>query len=113
MIIVKLLVGDKKQGDAVANSILKNKFTLNVFGNSFDSYHLNSSITKEYSEVYIIQFVTKSMLFNEIEVSLKKEFPQTDFYICATPVVHMAINLHDKIRKRVIGANLIKEEAED
>lgn len=31
MIIIKLLVGNKEQGDAVANSILKNKFTLNVF----------------------------------------------------------------------------------
>ena len=113
MIIVKLLVGDKELGDVVANSILKNKFTLNVFGSSFDSYHLGSVNVKEHSEVYVIQFVTKSLLFNEIEASLKKEFPKTDFYICATPIVHMAINLHDKIRKRVIGANLIKEEAED
>lgn len=113
MIIVKLLAGDKEQGDAVAKSILKNKFTLNVFGNFFDSYHLTASGTKEQTEVYIIQFVTKSLLFNEIEASLKKEFPQTDFYICATPIVHMAINLHDKIRERLIGTNLIREETED
>ena len=113
MIIVKLLVGDKESGNAVASCILKNKFTLNVFGSSFDSIHLTSSNTKEQTEVYVIQFVTKSLLFNEIEESLKKEFPQTDFYICATPIVHMAINLHDKIRKRVTGANLIKEETEN
>ncbi len=113
MIIIKLVVSDKEQGKLVAASILKNKFTLNVFGSSFDSFHLNSSYTKEQTEVYVIQFVTKSLLFNEIEESLNKEFPKTDFYICATPIVHMAINLHDKIRNRVIGANLIKEEAED
>jgi uncharacterized protein involved in tolerance to divalent cations len=113
MIIVNLLVGDKEQGDAVANSILKNKFTLNVFSSPFDSYHLNSVNVKEQSQVYVIQFVTKSLLFNEIEESLKKEFPQTDFYICATPIVHMGINLYDKIRNRVIGANLIKEAAAD
>ncbi len=65
-----------------------------------------------HTEVYVIQFVTKSMLFNEIEASLKKEFPQTDFYICATPVVHMAINLYDKIKKRVIGINSMEEEPE-
>ncbi|MBK6380663.1 MAG: hypothetical protein IPI88_14260 [Chitinophagaceae bacterium] len=112
MIIVKLLVADIKQGNAVANSILKNKFTLNVFGSSFDSFHVTSSNTMEQTEVYVIQFVTKSLLFNEIEESLKNEFPKTEFYICATPIVHMAINLHDKIRERVIGANLNKEKTE-
>ena len=112
MIIVKLLVSGKEQGSLVADSILKNKFTLNVFGSCFDSFHLSSSNTKEQTEVYVIQFVTKSLLFNEIEETLKNEFPKTDFYICATPIVHMAVNLHDKIRERVIGTNLIKEETE-
>jgi hypothetical protein len=113
MIIVKLSVASKELGSAVATNILKSKFTLNVFGSSFDSFHLTSSLKKIQTEVYVIQFVTKSSLFNEIEANLKKEFPKTDFYICATPIVHIAMNLHDKIRKRVIGANLIKEEAED
>ena len=113
MIIVKLLVAGKEQGSLVANSILRNKFTLNVFGSSFDTFHLTSSNAKEQTEVYVIQFVTKSLLFNEIEQSLKKEFPLTDFYICATPIVYMAINLQDKIRERVIGATLIKEETEE
>lgn len=75
MIIIKLLVPNKEQADAVANSILKHKFTLNVFGNTFDSYHLNSSSIKVHTVVYIVQFVTKSMLFNEIDSILKKEFP--------------------------------------
>lgn len=113
MIIVKLLVTGKKQGDAVANFILKNKFTLDVFGNILDSYHLNSSHIKLHTEVYFIQFVTKSILFDEIEESLKKEFPDMDFYICATPIVHMAINLHHKIKNRVTGLSLTNEEPED
>ncbi|MBK8521754.1 MAG: hypothetical protein IPL54_13115 [Chitinophagaceae bacterium] len=112
MIIVKLLVADKELGNVVANSILKNKFTLNVFGSPFDSFHVSSSNETEQTAVYVIQFVTKSLLFNEIEESLKKEFPETEFYICATPIVHMAINLHDKIRERVIGAKLNKIESE-
>ncbi|MBY0477700.1 MAG: hypothetical protein K2Q24_08625 [Chitinophagaceae bacterium] len=113
MIIVKLVVAGKEQGDAVANIILKNKFTLDVFGNALDSYHLNSSQIKVHTEVYFIQFVTKSMLFDEIEESLKKEFPGMDFYICATPIVHMAITLHHKIKKRVTGLSLTEEETED
>lgn len=113
MIIVKLLVADKEQGSVVASSILKNKFTLNVFSSSFDSFHVTSSNTIEQTAVYVIQFVTKSLLFNEIEKCLKKEFPQTEFYICATPIVHMAVNLHNKVRERVIGPTLIKEATEE
>ena len=113
MIIIKLLVAGKEQGDAVANIILKNKFTLDVFGNALDSYHLNSSHIKVHTEVYFIQFVTKSMLFGEIEECLKKEFPGMDFYICATPIVHMAIALHHKIKNRVTGLSLTEEETED
>jgi hypothetical protein len=110
MIIVKLQVADKEQGDAFAVHLLKNKFPLNVFGNLFDSYYLDSSQARGYTHVYVIQFLTKSMLFSEIEASLKKEFPQINFSICATPIVHMAINLHDKIRQRVNGTTLLDNE---
>ncbi|MGG9972749.1 hypothetical protein ACQ33O_13235 [Ferruginibacter sp. SUN002] len=113
MIIVKLLVVGKELGSDVANCILKNKFTLNVFGSCFDSYHLNSSSEKLHSEVYVVQFVTKSMLYNEIDSILKKEFPNIDFYMIATPIVHMSINFHNKIRKRVTGLNLINEDLVD
>lgn len=109
MIIVKLLVANKEQASVVAGSILKNKFTLNVFSSSFDSFHVTSSNTIEQTAVYVIQFVTKSLLFTEMEETLKKEFPKTEFNICATPIVHMAVNLHDKVKEKVIGPTLIKE----
>ena len=112
MIIIKLLVANKELEAAISNSLLKNKFTLNVFGNIFDSNHLKSSHTKEHTEVYIIQFLTKSILFNKIEASLKEEFPDINFSVCATPIVHMAIHLHDKIKQRVNGTNAIDDETE-
>ena len=89
MIIVKLLVADIKQGNAVANSILKNKFTLNVFGSSFDSFHVTSSNTMEQTAVYVIQFVTKSLLFNEIEESLKN----MDYQIMISLVTLIALEV--------------------
>ena len=113
MIIVKLAVGIKDEGNAVANSLLKNKFTLNVFASTFDSFHSNSARKTVHTEVYVIQFLTKSILYSSIEASLKKEFPQTDFYMCATPIVHMAVNLHDKIKNRVIKIHEPDEEAEN
>ena len=113
MVIVKLAVGNKEEGDVVVNSLLKNKFTLNVFASAFDSYHLNSANTTVHTQVYVIQFLTKSLLYSEIEASLKKEFPQTDFYMCATPIVHIAVNLHEKIKNRVIKIHEIDEDAEN
>ena len=113
MIIVKLAVGIKDEGNAVANSLLKNKFTLNVFASTFDSFHSNSAHKTVHTEVYVIQFLTKSILYSSIEASLKKEFPQTDFYMCATPLVHMAVNLHDKIKNRVIKIHEPDEEDEN
>lgn len=113
MIIVKLAVGIKDEGNAVANSLLKNKFTLNVFASTFDSFHSNSAHKTVHTEVYVIQFLTKSILYSSIEASLKKEFPQTDFYMCATPIVHMAVNLHDKIKNRVIKIHEPDEEDEN
>ncbi len=103
MIIIKLLVGNREQGDLIASSLLKNRFTLNVFGNDFDSFHLNPLGHMEKNTSYVIQFLTKSMLFSEIEATLKRDFPQINFSICATPIVHMAISLHDKIRQRING----------
>lgn len=114
MIILNLIVSSKEQIDAIVNSILRNKFAIQVVvGNAVDSYLFNTSCIKEHTVAYPIQFVTKSMLFSEIEASLKKEFPQTDFYICATPIVLMAINFHNKIKKRVVGSNLIGKETEN
>lgn len=112
MIIINLLVANKEQGDAVTDLVLKNKFSLTVFGNVYDSYHLSSAGRTVHTKTYVIQFVTKSMLFSEIEASLRNEFPETDFYICATPIVHMVINLHNKIKQRVIGLKLIEPEIE-
>jgi hypothetical protein len=113
MIIVKLAVGNKYEGDRVADSLLKHNFTLNVFASAFDSYHLNSSQSTVQTQVYVIQFLTKSMLYSKIEATLKKQFPETDFYMCATPIVHMSINLHEKIKNRVIKIHENDEETED
>jgi hypothetical protein len=52
-------------------------------------------------------------LFSEIEASLKMGFPNTDFSISATPIVHIGINLHTKIKKGVIGMSLHEDLTEN
>ncbi len=109
MIIVKLIVADKNLVNAVTESILQNKFSVHVFVNTFESYLLSPSQVMACTELYAIQFVSKSVLFTKLEASLKKEFPAVNFYICATPIVHISINLHNKIKRRVVGL-VTKEE---
>lgn len=113
MIIVSLLVSGKEQGQAIADCIIKNKFSLNVFGNYFDYFNHKNVNSKENEQAYVLQFVTKSLLFAEIEATLNQEFPKSDLSICATPLVHIAFNLHNRIKKRVIGIRSDLQVKED
>ncbi len=108
------MVSNKEEADAVVNTILKNRFAINVVvGHAVDSYHLNSSDIKVHAEVYTIRFATKSLLFTEIEASLRKDFPDIGFHIYATPIVHIATPIYNEIKSKVTGSNLIEEETEN
>lgn len=114
MIIFNLIISNKEKADAVVDSILKNRFALNVVvGHAVDSYHLNSSHKKVHAEVYTIRFATKSLWFSEIEASLTNEFPDVNFYMMANPIVHITANFYDKIKSDVTGLKLIKKETEN
>ena len=114
MIMFNLIISNKEKADAVVDSILKNRFALNVVvGHAVDSYHLNPAHIKVHAEVYTIRFATKSVLFNEIEASLKNEFPDVDFYMMANPIVHITAHFYDKIKNDVTGLNLFEKEAEN
>lgn len=114
MIILNLIVFTKEEIHDIVNSILKNKFALHVgVGDAIDSYHLSSLGIKRHSVVYTIQFATKSLLFEEIEASLKKEFPGTNFYIFANPIVHINAPFYDHIKNRVTGVNFTNKEKDE
>ncbi len=109
MIIFNLSVSSTAQIDAIINSILKNRFAIHVVvGNTVNYYHLNSFCIKVHALSYPIQFVTKSLLFSEIETTLRNEFPDVDFHMYATPVIHIAGHSYDEIRTTVTGLNLLK-----
>ena len=114
MIILNLIVSAKEEIDDIVNSILKSKFALDVVvGDAINSYHLDSLGIKVHSVVYNIQFATKSLLFEEIEASIKKEFPGTDFYIYANPIVHINAPFYDNIKNQVTGVNFTDKEKEE
>ena len=113
MIILNLIVSAKEKIDDIVNSILKNKFALDVVvGEAIDSYHLNSLGVKMHSVVYTIQFATKSLLFGEIEASLNKQFPDTNFCIFANPIVYINAPFYDNIKNLVTGVNFRDKEKE-
>lgn len=106
MIVFNLIVYSKDQIDEIVSSILKNKFALQVVViDALDSYHLDSQNQKTHSQVYNIQFVTKSLLFKEIEATLDKEFPGTNFQLFANLILHINAPLYDNILNRVTGVS--------
>ena len=106
MIIFNLIIPNKEQADAVVDSILKNRFAINVLVDcGVNSYHVNSSNVKVIAEVYTIRFASKSLLFKEIEESLKSEFPDVDFFMMANPIVHISAQFYNKIKSDVTGIN--------
>lgn len=114
MIILNVIISAKEQIDAIVNSVLKNKFALHVVvGGGVDSYLLTPLGIKMHSVVYTIQFATKSLLFEQIEASLKKEFPGTDFYLFANPIVHINAPFYDNIKNRVTGVSFTDKEKEE
>ncbi len=106
MITLNLVIFEKENIDDIVNSILKNKFALQLMvGDALDSYHLDPLGIKIHSVSYTIQFATKSLLFEEIEASLKKEFPGTNFYIFANPIIHMNEPFYNSIKNLVTGVD--------
>lgn len=111
MIILNLVVFNKEQVNDVVSNVLKSKWALNVIvGNAMDSYYLEGSIVKNHPGAKIIQFATKSLLFSEIDITLKKEFPSMDFIIYAAPAVHVDIVYYDKIKNGIPGLILLEKE---
>jgi hypothetical protein len=107
MIILNLVVFNKEQLNDVVSNVLKNKWALHVIvGNTMDCYHMDEFTVKNHCGVHIIQFATKSLLFGEIETTLKKEFPAMDFIIYAAPAVHVDTVYYDKIKNRISGLTL-------
>lgn len=106
MIIFNLIIPNKEQADAVVDSILKNRFAISVLVDCcVNSYHVNSSNVKVITQVYTIRFASKSLLFKEIEESLKSEFPDVDFFMMANPIVHISAQFYNKIKSDVTGIN--------
>lgn len=106
MIVFNLIVFSKDQIDDIVNCILNNKFALQVVViDGLDSYHLDSQNLKIHSPVYNIQFVTKSLLFKEIESTLNNEFPGTNFQLFANLILHINAPLYDNIINLVTGVS--------
>jgi hypothetical protein len=114
MIIINLAVYQKEQTKDVVSKALKNKWALNVFvSNAVDFYFMDESTIKNHSGTYIVQFATNSILFSEIESTLKKELPDMEFVIYSTPAVYVDTVYYEKIRNGVTGLALLQKELPD
>lgn len=112
MIILNLIVPGKEQAEAMSSFLLKAKYAVQVVLTKPSTLiKSDASGTEVCTDITILQFISKSVLFNEIDESLKKEFPQVDFCMYAAPAIHINSPYYDLVRSTVPGdlsVNLLK-----
>ena len=114
MIILNLIVSGEEQAKAMARCLLRANYAVQVVVSKPSTLiELDAAGGEVRAEINNILFATKSVVFNEIEEYLKKEFPQADFCMYAAPAIHINNPFYDKIRSTVPGnltiKNMLKE----
>jgi hypothetical protein len=104
MIILNLIVSGKEEGEAMTRYLLKTKYAVQVIlGNPSTLIEIDASGAEVCTDINNILLATKSVLFNELNENLKKEFPQANFCMYAAPAIHISTPLYDRIRSTVPG----------
>ena len=96
----------------MSSYLLQAKYAVQVvLAKPSNLFELDSAGAEVCTDINKLQFVTKSILFNEIDENLKKEFPQADFCMYAAPAIHINSPYYDMVRSTVPGelsVNLLK-----
>lgn len=101
MIIFNLLTPTRKQAERACELILRKKFALHCFiDEAIDEYVLDENEVVHIQLVRVI-FITKAMLFNDIENSINEVFVGNDFRYYATPVTQVDNNEAKRMRKEL------------
>ena len=108
-----MIVSGNEQAEAMTRYLLQAKYAVQVvLAKPSKLFELDAAGAEVCKEINSLQFATKSVLFNEIDENLKKEFPQADFCMYAAPAIHLSIDFYEKVRSTVPGnlsVNMLKE----
>ncbi|HRH12028.1 MAG TPA: hypothetical protein PLU73_10960 [Bacteroidia bacterium] len=103
MIILNIVVSEKKAGEELVKFLLLNKYAISIQIDEEKQYVVGSSSVVEKNESFKISFITKALLYKEIEVKVYELLEKKLKMIYSIPVSQMneeyAETLRDKIKK--------------
>ena len=104
MIILTVIVPEKEQAEIMSRYLLKAKYAVQVVLTKTSSrIELDASGAEVCIDVITLQFVTKGVLFNELDESLKNEFPHVDFCMYAAPAIYVNSPYYELVRSTIPG----------
>jgi hypothetical protein len=100
MVQVYLLAKDKQVIEEIAIKLLQDKFTLNANIDWDRNRYIteNGAIVK--AKVHLLSFITKGLLFQEINSYINHAYPQVTFEMYSTAIVNVDANLSSKIMEQ-------------
>ncbi len=103
MILFNLLTLSSEEAQGVMKLILREKFTTDVFvDEAIANYHLDSASGEVINQpLYRVIFLTKAMLYRDIEQALSAAFPNHQFRYYATAVTQVDDREADRLRQLV------------
>lgn len=103
MIVFNLITKHHSLAKLAAEKVLKEKMAMNVF---IDEEITELSIMNDKlneGKSYRLIFLTKGMLFDDIEFLLNEFIPENDFRYYSTPVTQISNDLASNMRKSLIN----------
>jgi hypothetical protein len=98
MIVFNLLTRKIEHAKEAGKIILEANFAMQIFmDEAISEFHLEDSNMVE-GRLYRIIFITKAMLFDDIEYLLNTHFPDNSFRLYSTPITQLDAREADKIR---------------
>ncbi len=96
MIILDIIVKDELKAFEISNFLIENKYALQTHIDT------NTILTVEGQHKTIrLFFVTKALLYNTIEMEVKRKFFSEDMIIYASPVSHINEEFGELLRKGI------------
>lgn len=96
MIIFNILFTEEKKAEEISSFIIKNNYAVQTHVDTNKVIGTNGKQTN-----IRLFFITKALLYNNIESDILKQFPTESLIIYATPVSHINESYYEIIKNKI------------
>lgn len=97
MIIFNILLNDANKAKNISNFVIKEKYALHIHIDNNNDLCMPETTALNVR----LYFITKALLYSEIEKTIKENFYSKDMIIYATPVSHINDEFGDLLRNNI------------